>query len=68
MSELVAEKRRLKARLRAFDDAFMQSHHRLPTPNEKDNARATYEIYHFVRIVLDYQRQQDDADPTSFQE
>ncbi|EQC33552.1 hypothetical protein SDRG_09058 [Saprolegnia diclina VS20] len=64
VSELVAEKRRLKTRLRAFDEAFTRAHHRVPKPKEKD--AGLYEMYHFLRIVLDYQRQQDDTDPTSF--
>ncbi|OQS01684.1 hypothetical protein ACHHYP_00328 [Achlya hypogyna] len=64
---LACEKRRLKEKLRAFDVAFTARHHRLPSAAAKSGIRGLYERYHFLRLVLDYQKQDDrDKDPTTF--
>ncbi|OQR85912.1 hypothetical protein THRCLA_10608 [Thraustotheca clavata] len=67
LEKLLGEKKRLKHQLQAFDKTFFNMNYRPPTPLEKKILRPLYEMYHFLRIIVDYQ-QQNDKDPTCFQD
>ncbi|KAH9157461.1 hypothetical protein AeRB84_000707 [Aphanomyces euteiches] len=65
VEKVADEKREVKCRLREFDAAFELKHGRRPQPKEKESMRKLYQVYHFLNLILDYQRTLTDRGPVT---
>jgi hypothetical protein len=56
VAKIVAEKRRIKARLKAYDQSRLRfSGSMAGAPQAKEPMRSLYERYHFLQLILEYQ-------------
>ncbi|RHZ08554.1 hypothetical protein DYB31_011503 [Aphanomyces astaci] len=64
VEKLELEKARVKGQLKAFNDTFELNRGSRPLVTDKAAVRPLYELYHFLGLIMDYQRTEPSVDPS----
>ncbi|ETV77592.1 hypothetical protein H257_08508 [Aphanomyces astaci] len=64
VDKLELEKARVKGQLKAFNDTFELNRGSRPLVTDKAAVRPLYELYHFLGLIMDYQRTEPSVDPS----